>query len=120
MGGGRGGQKSFELEMLLLREIAENLFLRNQATSRGGPVRGLHLCSQRVMPGAVAECPGPATPTPGQPGRGADICVGAEADVAFLVGKQYAFVRVCSFFSKYRTFGERTRGRNTDFPSRRG
>ena len=104
------------------KKLQRICFSGNQATSRGGQPSSSWAPSALTAGDARGggRVPGPATPTPGQPGRGADICVGAEADVAFLVGKQYAFVRVCSFFSKYRTFGERTRGRNTDFPSRRG
>ena len=37
VGGGRGGQKSFELEMLLLQETAENLFLRKPGDLEGRP-----------------------------------------------------------------------------------
>lgn len=50
----------------------------------------------RALPAAVAERPGGDTDAQ-QPGRGGDICAGAEADAAFIVGKQYAFVRVLLF-----------------------
>lgn len=43
------------------------------------------------------RAPGPVDTATQQPGKGGDICVGVEADVTFIVGKQYAFVRVLLF-----------------------
>lgn len=61
VGAGGGNTKSFESEILLLKEIAENLLLRKRGDLEwqvNSSFHWLHLFSGWVLPAEMAECPG--------------------------------------------------------------